>query len=61
MENTLLRDHKIAFCEIEGSQKSVGRSENEIVHVTIHDADGNNVTQNYAIVLLPGRLKVRPS
>jgi len=61
MENTLLRDHKIAFCEIEGSQKSVGRSENEIVHVTIHDADGNNVTQNYAIVLLPGRLKVKPS
>ena len=58
VENTLLEGHAISFYEIQGSQKLVGRSENEITFVAIHDANGKSVTANYAIVLLPGQLKV---
>jgi hypothetical protein len=36
----------------------VGRSENVITYVAIHDQNGKNVTENYAITLLPGTLKV---
>ena len=54
----LKNGHTIIGYEISGSQKMVGRSENEIVYVAIHDKNGKNVSANYAITLLPGQLRV---
>ena len=56
---SLLKGHTIAVCETKGSQKAVGRSENEIIYVAIHDEKGKSVTRNYTIALLPGQLKVK--
>ena len=41
-----------------GSQTNIGRSENEITFISIYDASGRNVTHNYLITLLPGKLTV---
>lgn len=41
-----------------GSQINIGRSDNEITYVCIYDADGNNVTKNYSITLVTGKLRV---
>lgn len=57
-EGALVKGHTLQSLEIVGSQKLVGRSENVITYVAIHDQNGKNVTENYAITLLPGTLKV---
>ena len=57
-EGTLVKGHTLQSIEIVGSQKLVGRSENVITYVAIHDQNGRNVTENYALTLLPGTLKV---
>lgn len=56
--DALYEGHTVAAYEVSGSQKLVGRSENTITYIAIHDKNGNNVTHNYTIVLLPGTLKV---
>ncbi len=43
---------------VEGSQTRVGRSENLITDVVIRNADGEDVTRNYAIETVAGHLKV---
>ena len=58
VSGALLEGHTVKNFEVSGSQKSVGRSESVITHVAIHDENGKNVTKNYAILLLPGRLTV---
>ena len=57
-EGALVKGHTLQSIEIVGSQKLVGRSENVITYVAIHDQNGKNVTENYALTLLPGTLKV---
>jgi hypothetical protein len=57
-EGALVKGHTLQSTELVGSQKLVGRSENVITYVAIHDQNGRNVTENYAITLLPGTLKV---
>ena len=54
----LLDGHRIETCMFRGSQTEIGRSDNIITSVLIVDANGENVTSNYAIELLVGRLKV---
>ena len=54
----LVKGHSLQSVEIVGSQKLVGRSENVITYVAIHDQNGKNVTKNYSLTLLPGTLKV---
>ena len=61
VSGALLEGHEIGFYETEGSQTAVGRGENAIVHIAIHDSKGNNVTSNYGVELLPGTLTVRES
>jgi hypothetical protein len=43
---------------VEGSQTRVGRSENLITDVVIRNAEGEDVTRNYAIETVAGYLKV---
>ena len=43
---------------VEGSQTRVGRSENLITDVVIRNAEGEDVTRNYAIETVAGTLKV---
>lgn len=47
--------------EFAGAQTKIGRSDNEIVSITIYDQDGNDVTKNYSITLLTGKLRVTPN
>ena len=58
ISGALVEGHTLESVEIVGSQKLVGRSENIITYVAIHDESGRNVTANYTISLLPGTLKV---
>lgn len=55
---SLIEGHSIAECVISGSQTEVGRSDNTIESIKIVDEDGNDVTSNYQIELLTGKLKV---
>ena len=57
-EDALIEGHSIAICDVIGSQTDIGRSDNIIAHIKIHDADGKDVTSNYSIKLLTGKLKV---
>ena len=43
---------------VEGSQTRVGRSENLITDVVIRNAEGEDVTRNYAIETVAGYLRV---
>lgn len=58
VEGNLINGHKINFFVVEGSQTSVGRSENSIKYVSICDQSGKDVTKNYIIKCENGRLKV---
>ena len=55
---SLLTGQKISSYTITGSQIEIGRSENLLTAITIMDSNGNNVTANYAIKPLPGKLYV---
>ncbi|MBR5139736.1 MAG: transglutaminase domain-containing protein, partial [Clostridia bacterium] len=57
-EDALIDGHIIKEYVIVGSQTEIGRSDNIILSVLIVDEYGNDVTGNYAIVPLPGQLKV---
>ena len=61
VDGELVEGHDFGFYEFSGSQRMIGVSENEIVHVSVHNEYGKNVTANYVIVLLPGQLKVTAS
>ena len=58
ISGALVGGHALQIVEISGSQKLVGRSENVITYVAIRDENGQNVSENYAIVLLSGTLTV---
>jgi hypothetical protein len=58
LEGMLAEGHVIAKCEFSGMQTEIGRSENLILSVTIRDAEGKDVTSNYAIELQAGKLVV---
>lgn len=51
--------HKLEVV-ISGTQTAVGYSENVVTSVKIYDADGNEVTANYAVTLYNGSLTVYP-
>ncbi len=55
---SLVDGHEFGMYELSSSQQMVGVSENEIAYVSIHDKSGKNVTANYVIILLPGKLTV---
>ena len=44
--------------EVSGERKNVGVSETTITSFKLFDADGNNVTDNYNIIIKPGKLYV---
>ncbi len=48
----------ISVCVTEGSQTIVGRSENLVKEIVIMNKDGEDVTRNYSIKLMPGTLRV---
>ena len=56
---SLQKDHTVEV-SVTGSQTSVGDSENTIA-VTIFDEQGNDITSNYEVVLVPGTLNVIPA
>ena len=58
VDGLLANGHTIGFCEISGEQTAIGRSDNVITYITIFDADGKDMTSNYLINLLTGKLKV---
>ena len=57
-QGALVEGHRIVLCRIVGSQTEIGRSDNIITHILIQDANGKDVTSNYSIRLLAGKLKV---
>ena len=57
-EGALIEGHRIALCQIIGSQTEIGRSDNIITHIMIQDANGKDVTSNYSIKLVAGKLRV---
>ena len=61
IEGNLMPGDSIAEAITQGSQTEIGRSENMIYMVLILDADGNDVSANYAIKFIPGKLKVTAS
>ena len=54
----LCQGHTIADIHIVGRITQIGRCDNMIMYVTIVDAEGQDVTKNYSITLLPGTLCV---
>ena len=54
----LLDGHTVASYTVTGSQTDIGRSDNILTAITIVNQAGKDVTANYAIELLPGRLRV---
>ena len=54
----LVEEEYIFDYVVEGSQTDRGRSDNIVKSITIYDANGNDVTQNYAIVFEKGTLRV---
>ena len=58
-EGSLLAGHYVGDdIQYVGSQTSIGRSDNKITHISIYDENGNDVTKNYTISLLAGKLRV---
>jgi hypothetical protein len=56
---SLCEDHTVGDdIAYTGSQTNIGRSDNEISNIVIYDKNGKNVTHNYSITLLSGKLKV---
>jgi hypothetical protein len=60
-EGALYWAHTITDVIFSGQQTQIGRSENLIVSLVIVDREGNDVTANYTIKLLPGTLTVTAS
>ena len=58
MEGTLAPGDTIYSYTVEGSRINVGRSENIITDLVIRNAEGTDVTRNYAIETVAGILKV---
>ena len=58
VEGKLLAGHRLVSCFTAGSQTEIGRSENVIRTVKIVDGKGNDMTSNYSIDFLPGKLRV---
>ncbi len=58
IEGVLAEGHTIGMCQVEGSQLDIGRSDNIILHVLILDQNGNDVTSNYLVKDMPGKLVV---
>lgn len=59
VEGELLEGHVIAEVEIEGEQTEIGKSDNRIKKVVILDENGEDVTKNYAIKCVNGKLVVK--
>ena len=59
VEGELLDGHVIAEVEIEGEQTEIGKSDNRIKKVVILDENGEDVTKNYAIKCVNGKLVVK--
>jgi NDP-sugar pyrophosphorylase family protein len=57
----LIDGHVIQQAVTVGSQTEIGRSDNIISSVIIVDAEGNDVTANYTIQLIAGKLRVTAS
>ncbi len=57
-EGSLLTHHTVSEHQIEGSQTAIGRSENLLIRIKIVDGNGNDMTANYAVENLPGKLRV---
>ena len=57
-QGELMEGHRVAVCETVGEQTEIGRSDNIIRQILIVDANGEDVTSNYSIKLLSGKLKV---
>ncbi len=57
----LIDGHVIQQAVTVGSQTEIGRSDNIISSVVIVDAEGNDVTANYTIQLIAGKLRVTAS
>lgn len=53
--------HMISECVVVGSQTEIGRADNVISSISIVDAEGNDVTANYAINFVVGKLRVTAS
>ncbi|MBQ4113657.1 MAG: hypothetical protein IJD38_12750 [Clostridia bacterium] len=58
VEGSLADGDSIVYYSVEGSRTTIGRSQNVITAVTIHNKDGEDVTRCYAIDTLPGTLRV---
>ena len=58
IQGQLLEGHYVNVCLVKGEQTDVGRSDNMISQFVIFDENGKEVTQNYSIELLAGKLKV---
>ena len=56
--SNLVPGDSIYSVKITGSQTYVGVSGNNINDAQIHSADGDNVTQSYAVTYIPGQLEV---
>ena len=54
----LAEGHYVGAILYSGSQTSIGRSDNKIVSIAIYDQNGNDVTKNYSVTLLAGKLRV---
>lgn len=54
----LAEGHYVGEILYSGSQTSIGRSDNKIVYIAIYDQNGNDVTKNYSVTLLAGKLRV---
>lgn len=61
IEGQLLPGHQIVDVWTTGMQVEIGRSESSIERVIIKDASGVDVTANYAIECMPGKLRVTAS
>jgi uncharacterized protein YnzC (UPF0291/DUF896 family) len=61
VEGQLLPGHQIAEIVTTGMQTEIGRSESRIERVMITDSKGTDVTANYAIECMPGKLRVTAS
>lgn len=59
VEGKLIDGHRIAEVEVEGEQTEIGKSDNRIGKVVILDENGNDVTKNYAIKCVNGKLVVK--
>ena len=58
VQGELAEGHRVAICKTEGEQTEVGRSDNIISKILIVDAEGIDVTSNYSIKLVSGKLRV---